>query len=180
MAKLSKITIEGIAQKMTASTLAAVEQLKKDYEEFVTFLYEEQIPSAVKTFAKQHSGYLHWTRSVKLDGLGFHWEYIHTTRPVIQDEHGMAQLNMDIKMAEKIKKAMNKHEDAYKAYKTMLSETKQALAALGTHNRIKENLPEAIPFLPPPMSNSLVVNFDSLKKKLKAQPDTKKIAAIAN
>ena len=180
MAKLSNQTIEAIAEKMTSKTLTAVNQLKKDYEELVTSLYEEQIPQAVKTFAKQHSGFIHFGRTIRLDGNGFRWEHITATRPIIEDDCGNAKLDMDGKMAEKIKKAMHKHTDANDAYKKLVLETKQALSALGTHNRIKENLPEAIPFLPPPMSNALVVNFTALQKKLKAQPDTKKIAAITN
>lgn len=180
MARLSNQTIENIAEKMTAQTLTAVQQLKRDYEEIVTCFYEDQIPQAVKTFAKQHSGFIHFGRTVRLEGNGFRWENINTTRPIIEDDYGNAKLEMNAKMAEKIKKAMNKHEDANKSYRTLLTETKQALSALGTNNRIKENLPEAIPFLPPPMSNALVVNFTSLQRKLKLQPDTKKIAAIVN
>lgn len=129
MARLSNLTIENIAEKMTAKTLVAVQQLKKDYEELVTTLYEEQIPQAVKTFAKQHSGYIHFGRSVKLEGFGFRWEYISTSRPVIEDDCGNAKLDLNGNMAERIKKAIHKHQDADKAYKTLVSETKQALLA---------------------------------------------------
>lgn len=48
------------------------------------------------------------------------------------------------------------------------------VSALKTHKNIAENLPEAVPFLPPPMSNALVVNFSSLQKKLNKQPEVSK------
>jgi len=180
MSKLSKQVIESIAEKMTAQTEKAVKQLETDYKELVTSLYEQQIPQAVKTFAKQYPLWIHFINSVKLDGHGFNWEYVSTTRPVIKPETGHSLLNLDAKIAAKIKTTYNKWVDAKKQYKLLVAETVQALSALGTHNRIKENLPEAAPYLPPPMSNALVVNFGSLQKKLKAQPDTKKIAAITN
>lgn len=68
----------------------------------------------------------------------------------------------------KIKRELEKAEQEYKQ---LFSETENALLALKTQKNIRENLPEAIPFLPPPISNSLVVNFASLQKKLNKQPD---------
>lgn len=180
MARLSNETIANIAKKMTAKTKEAVDQLEKDYKEIVTVIYEDQIPEAVKVFAEKHKGFIHYGNQIHLEGHGFRWTYIASTRPIIEDSKGNANLTLNEKLADKIKKAKNKWESAQEAYESLLVETRQALQALGTHNRIKENLPEAAEFLPPPMSNALVVNFTSLQKKLRLQPDTKKIAAVTN
>lgn len=81
-----------------------------------------------------------------------------------------ATLTLTDAIATKLTKAKRKWEKAYADCQELKKETEQALINLRTFKNIRENIPEAGPFLPPPMSNSLVVNVESLNKKLAHQP----------
>lgn len=173
MATLSKQVIENIAQKMTEKSKKFAEKLKNDYQEIVTFYMEAQAPDEVKKCFKNHPDYIETTGNAYLDGYGFNRESVSLNKqvPAITSYH--ASLNLTSAIADKILKAKRKYEKAKEDYKQLVQETESALFALKTHKNIRENLSEAIPYLPPPMSNSLVVNFDSLQKKLNKQPEVK-------
>lgn len=179
MAVLSKMVIESIASKMTEKSRKHVDALKKEYQELVTQIYEQQIPEEIKKIFKTHSEYIRTTTSVYMNGYGLSGEHCSLTKSL----PSVAQYNTDMKLTavitDKIVKAQIKWEKAQKEYKTLVNETESALYALKTSKNIRENLPEAIPYLPPPMSNSLVVNFASLQKKLNKQPDIKKEVAVS-
>lgn len=176
MATLSKMVIENIASKMTEKSKKYAEKLKKDYQDLVTLLFEAQVPEEVKKCFKTHSEYIETTSSVYLDGHGFNRESVSLNKQVPAITNSRASMALTSAIADKIMKAKRKYEKAKEEYKQLYSETEAALFALKTHKNIKENLPEAMPYLPPPMSNSLIVNFDSLQKRLNKQPEIKEAA----
>jgi Mg2+ and Co2+ transporter CorA len=175
MATLSKQVLDNIAARMTEKSKKYVEQLRKDYEQLATDLYDSKTPDKVKEFCKQHREYVEMTGSLRLVGPGFNHECVSSTKRVVSNTASSysANLNLTEKQAEKLVEAKRKWEKARDAYRTLVQETEAALLTLKTHKNIKENLPEASRYLPPPMSNALVVNFDSLKKRLEKQPEVK-------
>ena len=179
MAQLSKQVIEQIALKMTEKTKKHVEQLLKDYQQVVTDLYEITVADEVKTCFKKHPDYFDTVGTLSLRGHGFDYLSVSTTKRVIS-RGGAYSSHFDLTsaQADKITKPKRAYEKASEEYKKLFQETESALLTLKTHKNIKENLPEAEPFLPPPMSNALVVNFDSLHKKLKKQNELEKKVAV--
>jgi len=173
MSRISKQIASQIAEKMTQTSLKNVAALKKEFQEAVLVAYEEQIPAEVKSCFKKNYEWFYATNSIKLEGHGFSWEYVTTPKATICNSNSSAILKLTAKIADPLKKLQNKWQDAKKKHETLERETEQALLTCGTHARIKENLPEAIPFLPPPLSNALVVNFDSLRKRIKSQLEKK-------
>lgn len=175
MAVLSKMVLDQIAEKMTAKSKKYVEAMLKEYQQLATDLYDSKTPDAVIEFGKKHREYVETTGSLRLIGSGFNHDSISTTKRVISNtaSNYSANLHLTDAQADKMVKAKRKWEKAKEDHKTLVQETEQALLTLRTHKNIKENLPEATPYLPPPMSNALVVNFDSLKKKLNRQPEAK-------
>jgi hypothetical protein len=75
-------------------------------------------------------------------------------------------------------KVKRKKEKAKEDYKNLVTETEAALYALKTAKNVRENLPEAAVYLPPPMSNALIVNFNTLQKKLNKQPEVLKLSEV--
>lgn len=176
MATLSKTVIESIAQRLTEKSKKHSEMLLKEYKEAVTIAFEAQVPDEVKKCFRHYSEYVETTNSVYLDGHGFNRESLTLTRQVPATTSYSAHLELTATIADKLLKAKRKWEKARDEYKQLYQETESALLALKTHKNIEENLPEAAPYLPPPMSNSLVVNFTSLKRKLHKQPEIKETA----
>lgn len=174
MAVLSKMVIESIATKMTEKSRKYVDQLLKDYQTLATEIYETQIPDEVKKCFKTHSEYIQTTESLYLDGNGFNRVSASMTKRLPAKSEYSQRVKLTSITADKLIAAKIKYEKAQDDYKQLRLETESALYALKTGKNIRENFPEAIPYLPPPMSNSLVVNFSSLQKKLVKQPDIKK------
>ncbi len=179
MATLSKMVIENIAERMTTKSKDNWKLMLKEYQDLATSIYEEQLPAEVKKLFKTHSEYMRTTSSVGADGNGLNRESIRMSKSLPSKQGYNDNLKLTDPLAEKIVKAKRKYEKAKDDYELLLRETQSALAALRTEKNIRENLPEAIPFLPPPMSNSLVVNFTSLQKKLNSQPEIPKSAVAS-
>lgn len=171
MSVISKDLAGQISFKITEPSRKASEAMHVEFRELVTKLYEDQIPEAVlATFKKQPDWF--YTRSeVKLEGHGFSWEHIATTRPLITNANGKCDIHLTAKIADQIMKAKRKWQEAQKKYNLLREETKQALLTLKTYANIRKELPQAAPMLPPPISNALVCNFDSLRKQLQKQPE---------
>ncbi len=174
MAVLSKMVIEQIASKMTDKSKKYVEQLKKQYEQIATDYYESSIPDVIKKAFKDHCEYFDLAGSVKFNGHGFNHETVSMSKRLVSNGGNYyATIKLTSDMANKLQNAKRKYEKAKDEFKTLFDETEGALLALKTHKNIRENLPQAAPYLPPPMSNALVVSFDSLQKRLNKQPDLK-------
>jgi len=175
MATLSKMVIESISEKMTEKSKKYLLDLEEKYSQVVTDFFESQIPEQIIKVFKTHPEYIETTMSAYLDGYGFNRESVTLTKRIPSTSSFHAKLNLNAAMADKILKVKRKMEKAKEDYNDLLQQTQSALFALKTEKNIRENLPEAIPFLPPPMSNSLVVNFSSLQQKLNKQPEIKSV-----
>lgn len=171
MGQLSKQVIEQIAQKLTEKSKKYSEAVDKELMQLVTEIYETQVPAEVMKVFKTQCEYIETTQTLYLNGHGFNRESIKMTKQLPAKSSYSQTLNLNAAIAERIMKAKRKKEKAAEDYKNLVLETESALTALRTHKNVRENLPEAAKYLPPPMSNALVVSFDSLKKRLRKQPD---------
>jgi len=175
MSRISKELAHQIAIKLTEKSRLAYENLQKEYREIVTCMYEDSTPKDVKDCFKKNADWFYTRSSISLNGHGFRWERVSTTRPVIGNSNSDAIFKLTAKNSTVIMNAKRKWEKLMEEHKQLQRETETALLNLGTHARIKENFPLAAPMLPPPMSNALVCNFDSLTKRLQKQPEIKKV-----
>lgn len=173
MSRVSSELARQISIKLTEKSRIAMEGLYTEYKELVTIAYEEQCPDAVKECYKKCQEWFYVRSEVFLNGHGFNHERVHTTRRIICNAYSDAHLKMTEKIADKLIAAKRKYEKAKKHYEDLKDETRVAILALRTFKNIRQELPEAAAMLPPPMSNALVCNFDSLHRKLKAQPELK-------
>jgi len=174
MSRISKELAAQIATKLTEKSRIAAEELKKEYGQLAYEMYDAQTPKEVKDTFKKHPEWFYTRTRIDFSGHGFNYESVVCPNPVICNGGTNANLNLTAKLASQLTAASRKYEKAYDAYKQLKRETETAIINLGTHARIKENFPLAAPMLPPPMSNALVCNFDSLTKRLQKQPEVKK------
>lgn len=174
MSVISKDLAGQIATKLTEASRIESDKLHVEFRELVTKFYEDQTPDEVKKCLKNNPDWISTKQSVRLHGHGFDWEYISTTRPIICNDRDGGDMKMTSKISDQLMTLKRKWEKAKDKYKTLKDETKQALLTLKTYNNIRKEIPLAAPMLPPPISNALVVSFDSLKRRLSNQPDSKK------
>jgi len=163
---------------MTEGSRKKVDELKKEYGEAAKQMYLSDIPAKVMEVFKTHSEYFETTTNLYLDGHGFNRDSVDFVGSLPSMKSYSCPLKLTAARGETLVKMKRKYVAAKQAYKDLVDETETALLTLRTFARIRETLPEAAPFLPPPMSNSLVVNFDTLQKKLKAQPEVPENARL--
>jgi hypothetical protein len=178
MSVISKDLAHKIAIKLTEKTSISVDNLKVSYQEIVTSEYEKQIPDEVKKCFLKHPDWFNCTSSIRFSGNGFNYECVTATRKIVCNNNSSANLKLNSAISDKIMAVKRKYDAEKDKYEKLLEETTQALLALKTYNNIRKELPQAIPYLPPPMSNALICNFDSLKNKLNKQPEVKKSTII--
>jgi len=174
MSRISNDLAGQIALKLTEKSRILSDNLHLEYRELITQVYESQTPTEIRELYKKYPEWFYTRTAIIIDGNGFRWEKPSSTRPVIQNNQTDAKLLLSPKVSEKILASKRKWEKAKAEYDDLRAETKQALLTLKTFSNIRKELPEAAPLLPPPLSNSLIVNFDSLHKKLSKQPDVAK------
>lgn len=171
MSRISQDLASQIAFKLTAKSRAAADLLKKEYQSLVYELYLEETPAEIKKMFTKYPEWFYTRQVVSFFGHGFRFESVTVEKPVIVNTSNRdANLTLTDAIANKLTKFKRKYEKADADCKELKRETEQALINLRTFQRIRENIPEAAPFLPPPMSNALVVNVDALNKKLAGQP----------
>ena len=174
MSRITKELATSIAKKLTEKSSLNVDALKKEYGCLIAAIYNEQVPEEVNSAYIKHPKWFYTRSRISFTGFGFHWENVQVEKHVICNSNSDAHLELNAKIADKITKAKRKVDKALEEYRKLFSETENALLALRTYKNIEENIPAAKPFLPPPMSKSLVCNFESLNKKINNQPEVKK------
>lgn len=172
--RISKDLAGQIAYKLTEKTRIAMDAVKKEYGLLATEMYEATIPEAIKAAHKKHPEWFYSRGTMHFSGHGFNFERVTTERQVICNSGTDANLTLTAKTATTLMAAKRKYEKAEAEYKALKKETETAFINLGTYARIREHIPAAAPMLPPPMSNALVCNFDSLNKRLEKQLSDKK------
>jgi hypothetical protein len=175
MSVISKDLAQQISTKLTEKSRLAVDALRKDYQTIATEIYEDQVPEEIKKAFKLYPDWFYTRQSLYFNGHGFSFERVTPIRHVICNNGTEANLKLTIKTSDKLMAAKRKVEKAEKEYKLLKEESKQALLTLKTFTNIRKELPEAASMLPPPLSNALVVNFNSLKTRLNKQPNPTEI-----
>ncbi len=181
MGTISKELAGQIAFKLTEKSRIAADNLHVEYRELVTVAYEAQTPKEVKDCFKKNPDWFYTKATISFNGHGFQWESVTGTRQIIANGGTSANLTLNNKISDQLQKAKRTWDKAKDKYKDLKVETTNALLALKTHANIRKEFPEAIPMLPPPISNALIVSFDSLRHKIKNQPEVKeKFVEIEN
>jgi len=170
--RISQDLAKQIASKLTEKSKAAYIAEQTAFKELVYETYMSRTPAEVRAVFEKHPDWVFSRQEVIINGHGFNYMRAMASKPVVCNEGSLnAHMPMTEKVGSILLSAWRKVEKAKEKYEKLKKETETALLNLKTTKQIAENLPAAIPFLPPPMSNSLVVNIDTLKRKLAAQQD---------
>lgn len=166
--RMSQELARQISYRMTEKKTKEVEKLYLDLRKYVTDEYNAITPKAVKMMFKKHPEWLYTTNTVKLEGCGFRYEYVTTITKVIANKQSDAFMPVNKEVYGEALKLLNKHAEAKKAVESLQAEIRTALNGLKTFTQIQKHLPEAVKYLPKSTSMKLMVNFDTLREKIKA------------
>lgn len=167
--KMSKDLAHRIAKSMLAKKGKEVNKLYKDFQQAVTDEYEAQVPDVVKKLMVEAIQYITFTSSISVAGFGFkNYHYVDLIKSIPCKSSGYDKgLKMTAELGTKLKALLTKYEVEKTKYDNLLSEIEVALFGLSSYNRIKEEFPEAIEYLPTTQSRALMINIDDIRKKIK-------------
>jgi hypothetical protein len=164
---MSKELAQKIAEMMSVNKEREKSKLLEQYRKTVTDEYIKQTPTAALELLELHPDWVQTNTEIYFSGHGFgSYERVSAIGAVIRNSSPYAKLKLTPEIAAKISTAKNKYEKAEKEWVGLKQEIETALLALKTFNQIQKNLPEAVPFLPKE-NQSIMLNFDDLRNKLK-------------
>jgi hypothetical protein len=167
MSRISKDLAMKVAKQMTAKAYEKAEALEKVFASLVKEAYLKTIPQQVVNVFSSFPDYFQTSDSINLDGHGFHRESIEISGEVICNMGDYAKIPLTKEAALPLLKAHREWQKAVDDADKLRNETRVALIQLGTIPKIRESLPQAMPFLPSEANHmALVPNYKSLQKKL--------------
>lgn len=171
MSRITNEIADKITDKLSEPKKKIYDEATKNYKALVKKLYQAQTPASVISEAIRNPNWFYYSNEITF-GHGFNFEKVYVEGNVISNGNGRCYLNPDKATAKEIrdvKNMMEKEKEGYRAFKT---EVNQALHALRTFKRIREELPAAAQYLPPEYDPP-AVNFKPLNKKLEKLLQTK-------
>lgn len=139
---------------------------QKEFESFITVLWEKTIPTEVIKMFVKHRKYFRAEANIRVHGNGFNSEYVSLSKS-LPGCSGYSVLDISEKDASKAKQLQVSANDLKEKYKKLLTEVEVSLLTLKTFKRIQESFPEAVQYLPKAESRELIINFNDVRAKLK-------------
>lgn len=163
MSRITKELAEQVAFKMTVEKKKEVEFLRKELQDYIRNYAISLLPKEVLKMFKSHPEYFSKQSNIQFVGNGFHYDsfYFGDSLP-IKD----ARTLPDNTTAKAVLSIKNKLDIKEKEVRCLNSEIANALYNLRTYSNVEKNFNEAFAFLPKVKNESLIVNVDSIRKKL--------------
>lgn len=163
---ISKTTAHEVAKKVTEKKKQVIDDLQIEFSEHLEAIYKKQIPAGVLSEFGKNKAYFKTTSSTSIVGEGFDFRRENFTKNLpYKDNNAITKPSPE--EAAVLIKISNGIDNLKKEYEQTRKEVEAALISLRTYKRIEENFPEAFLFLPKQQNTALVVNLESLRRKLK-------------
>lgn len=168
--RVTKELASEIASKLLKDKQKVVDNLHKEYTDFLFEEYNKTIPKEISEFDKKHPGWIRKTSSINFSGYGFNWENVYFSQGqyVLTDRNGNSKIELTSKLADKIKTLKNSWEKERKSVGDLRQQIEIAIYNLRTFNQVEKNFPEAAAHLPAGgKTMSLTINLDKIRSQLK-------------
>lgn len=157
--KISKEKAQEAAKKITEPLLKKCKEAEAALAEYLTVTLSKKIPKEVQALHEKWPGYFRQKSSFYIKGIG----YTSLTKCIVEDSFELTKTEMQHAV-----KLDQEHEKAKEHYKKTFSEIEAAILQLGTINRVKENMPEALPYIPDATITTVAVNIQPVRTKIKS------------
>lgn len=164
--KISKQSANNIAREIAKPLAEKIEVARKKLQTKAFQFCEKTIPKEILTLYKKYPKHLNDYSYVYLKGAGIvrHIQVSFETRLPLSS----SDVELTPSQANEIVKLHDSIEDARKQHKETMQRIETTLLGLGTYNRIKEHLPEAVPFLPTQTTVAVALPIKEVRKEIKA------------
>lgn len=164
MSRITKQIAQEVAEKLTEKQVLEINKMESDIKDQFTEIYLKTVPKEILDLFEKHPKYFETRSNFQIHGNGFQFE-----RLCINNKYPSKQylFSMNEKDSEKMMILFNKLSDKKKELSKFKIEIEALIFGLRTYAKVNSEFPEASPFLPKTISNSLMVNISDLREKLK-------------
>lgn len=167
MSRITKDIANYVANRLTEKKSEEISKLQKSFEEISFKAYEKKIPKEVMDCFAKHKKYFDTTTQLRMVGNGWNYEYVSIGEELPTNSGSYPNPSFDEKTNQLLLTQHQKISDLKSKLKPLKEEIITALIRLGTFKKVEIEFKEAYPFLPKTVSQSLVVNVDKIREKLK-------------
>lgn len=167
MARISQAAAQEATDKITAKLKDAITVAAAEKTKYVSALYLSKLPRVVAETFKAHPLYFHTTKRAHVVGHGCNVRYadMDDSYPYQNDYNVEPTKDEAKKLTAIISKIEKAEEDLQKADKEIYN----LILSLGTHKRIADEFPEALPYLPAASGSNtaMIVAIQPIRDKVK-------------
>lgn len=167
MSKISQAAAADAAKKITEPIRKQIEALNDSLRVELGTIVRKSIPKEVLALFETHQNYVKSGTSFRVYGNGFNGQYLPTDKryPETGNNDTVTPTKEE---AKKLQDIISKKEKLSEQLQTTRTEIEKTIISLGTYNRVKEQFPEAYPYLPQATTNtSLIVEMKPIRDKVK-------------
>lgn len=165
MTRITKLVAKGIVTQLTQAKNDAITKEVQTVKEYISKRYADSLPTLVTHCYARHKNYFKTTRTVNVVGAGFHHDSIEidltpngsNDRPI---------LSLSTPEDEAAYQLYSKIQDDVANLKKLRRDIENALMSLATYARIKDQFPEAAPFLNEPITTAVSINLSIIRQQL--------------
>ena len=162
---------KSIAKDVAIKLVAKKEEILKSKKETISsILYEmvlKTIPKEVLDTQEKHSHFFTYAKEVSINGNGFDFKYFELKQKIVSKNRYNIIFEPTPQQAKVLSKLINEYETEKQSIQSLRNKIEIALFNLRTYNKVSENFPEALTFLPKLQNTSIAVNFSDIRKQLK-------------
>ena len=165
--RITKQIASDVAFKMLTKKREQLKSKKVSISEKLEHMILKTIPMGILDFSKKHPDYFKWADDVSINGNGFNYKHFDLNKNVVSISRYRVAFEPNEQEAKELSNLINSYEKQEKELKELQNEIEITVFNLRTYNKVSENFPEALPYLPKGENTSLTINLSDLRQKLK-------------
>jgi hypothetical protein len=165
--RITKQIANDVALKLLEKKREVLKEKEKNISFRLRHMVEKHIPICVLDLSKKEPNYFTWSDNVSINGNGFNYKHFDLDKEVPSKHRFNTLFEPNETEAKELSSLINMFEKEKEEIKNLQKEIEITLFNLRTYNKVSENFPEALPFLPKGQNTSLSLNLSDLRNKLK-------------
>lgn len=168
MGKISQEEARKMSLKIVEPINKKIQEVDKEIKELLTGYYQEAIPQEVMKMWKKHSNYMKSVSGVYPKGQGITGNNSQPIEGLPSTSNYTSAFELSKEQASSYLKLKDKRDELKGKYEQTFKEIEATILTLGTHKRVEEQLPEAVPFFSqaPKQNNQLMIQLAPVREKV--------------
>lgn len=164
--RITKANAEHISEMLTAKKTREAKKHYQETKDYVSELAKSTITKEVMDAFMKYRSYFKTASSLKIYGPGTNHETVSLGQELPCKDGYCIQKTLTAAESKKIIGMLEASKDKKKEIDALRKDIEETVLALGTHQKIKDSFKEAAAHLWEKQNTALIVNVESLRKRL--------------